>query len=117
MMLRILVCGGRDYRDQEAVYRALDAVHAKRVVSCIIAGAASGADHLAYNWAKDRGVEVLEFPADWKTYGKAAGPIRNQQMLDEGQPDGVVAFPGGRGTNGMVDLAIKAGIRVWDLRS
>ena len=44
--------------------------------------------------------------------GRKAGPIRNQRMLDEGKPDLVVAFPGGKGTNGMIDLARNAGVRV-----
>ena len=50
------------------------------------------------------------FPADWKVRGRAAGHIRNQQMLDEGRPHLVVAFPGGRGTADMVRRARAAGI-------
>ena len=47
---------------------------------------------------------------DWKKYGKKAGPLRNQQMLEEGKPDLVVAFPGGNGTADMVRRAKKANI-------
>ena len=51
------------------------------------------------------GVVVEEFKADWDKFGRAAGPIRNAQMLREGKPDLVVAFPGGRGTANMVAQA------------
>lgn len=110
--LRVLVCGGRDYDDREAVDQTLDRLHAERGIACIIAGAARGADTLAAAWATDRGIALLEFPADWKTQGRAAGPIRNQRMLEEGAPSYVVAFPGGRGTADMVRRAEGAGLTV-----
>ena len=111
--MRILVCGGRDYTNKEAVFCALDAVHAKRGVTCIIHGDARGADSLGKEWAISVGVEHIPFPADWNKHGKRAGPIRNQQMLDEGKPDGVVAFPGGVGTADMCRRAEAAGLKVW----
>jgi hypothetical protein len=111
--MRLLVCGGRDFRDDALLSAHLDAVHADRPISCVISGAASGADHLAYNWAKARGIDVVEFPADWKTHGKAAGPIRNRKMIVEGKPDEVIAFPGGRGTADMKRAALAAGIPTW----
>ena len=57
-------------------------------------------------------MKCLAFPAEWKKHGKAAGPIRNRKMLQDGKPDLVLAFPGGRGTANMVELATDAGIRV-----
>ena len=53
------------------------------------------------------------YPAQWDVYGRRAGPIRNQEMIDEGKPDGVVAFPGGKGTADMVRRAEAAGLKVW----
>lgn len=114
---RILVCGGRNYDDQERVYRILDAA-SRAVVDrtiAIIHGDAKGADHLADVWAKERQVSVLRFPADWESHGKRAGPIRNKQMLDEGKPHVVVAFPGGSGTKHMVGLARQYGIPVKEV--
>lgn len=111
--MKILVCGGRDYADKDAVFAALDAVHRKNAVTSIIHGGASGADSLAAEWAKARGVESVKFAADWNKHGKKAGPIRNSQMIAEGNPDGVVAFPGGRGTLDMTTQAKRAGITVW----
>ena len=78
----------------------------------MICGMARGADMMAYQWAQRHGITVHEFPADWDKHGRSAGYIRNKKMLDEGKPDLIVAFPGGKGTKMMVDLAEKAGIEV-----
>ena len=98
--MRILVCGGRDFVDYERLERVLDASGA----TLIIHGGARGADSLAGAWAKKRNVPVLVFYADWSV-GRKAGILRNQKMLDEGKPDKVIAFPGGRGTADMVRRA------------
>jgi hypothetical protein len=78
----------------------------------IIHGAASGADSLASIWAKAFAHKVESYPADWAKYSKRAGYIRNTQMLNEGKPDLVVAFPGGKGTQMMINLAEAAGVPV-----
>lgn len=79
---------------------------------CMAQGGATGADALARRWARWRGVWCVPYEADWNRYGKAAGPIRNERMLADFRPDLVVAFPGGRGTAHMVDIASRAGVRV-----
>lgn len=110
--LRVLVCGGRDYRDARRLRDIMDALHAKRPIALLIHGDALGADLLAEAWADARGVALRAYPAEWKKHGKGAGPIRNRQMLTEGRPDLVVAFPGGRGTADMVRQAEAAGVKV-----
>lgn len=109
--MRVLVCGGRDYNDIE---RFASVFLGKRV-TFIIEGGALGADNLARNWALRNDVPFRTYHADWKTHGRAAGPIRNQRMLDEGKPDLVVAFPGGRGTADMVRRAKAALIPVHEV--
>lgn len=111
-MSRILVCGGRDYKDRERLFAVLDAYRNSTSTMTVIHGDARGADCLAGEWAKDRNVPVCAFPADWNAHGKSAGPIRNAQMIREGQPNIVVAFPGGRGTDDMIRQARRAGINV-----
>lgn len=111
-MTRVLVCGGRDFVDHARVHAVLDHYHASNPFSVVISGAARGADTLAAEWADTRGISVLPFPADWDGHGRGAGPIRNAQMLREGKPDVVIAFPGGRGTADMVRRAEKAGVPV-----
>ena len=108
--MRVLVCGGRDFNDREFVDIVLSRIHAETPITVIITGMARGADRLGSLWGHDRELRVIDFVADWERHGKAAGPIRNQRMLDEGKPDMVVAFPGGRGTADMVDRARRAGI-------
>jgi hypothetical protein len=106
--MRVLVCGGRDYSDWDVFCNVLDYHQPDEIIS----GMARGADMLAATYARRFKIPLLEFPADWNKHGRAAGPIRNQQMLDEGRPDMVIAFPGGRGTADMVSRAKKAGVRV-----
>jgi hypothetical protein len=110
---RLLVCGGRDYADEAAAFRALDAADAQRRVAVVIHGGALGADTLAGRWAAARGRECIVFRADWQAHGKAAGPHRNAQMLNEGRPNGVLALPGGRGTADMTRRAKAYGLPVW----
>lgn len=82
----------------------------------IIHGGANGADSLAHQYAHISGIPVTVYPADWKKHGRGAGPIRNAQMLTEGKPDLVVAFPGGTGTKDMVTRAKRAGVEVLEVR-
>jgi hypothetical protein len=104
--MRVLVCGGRDFTDLGRVWSMLDTYHnmpgAGGPITLVIHGAAKGADELAAEWARSNRVEQRAFHADWQTHGKAAGPIRNRAMLDEGKPNLVIAFPGGKGTANMV---------------
>lgn len=137
--LRVLVCGGRTFgvvtefddfgdptpaddarawREHMELVFALEQIKADKGISVVIHGYAQGADSLARIWVEGTNGEVLHAPfrADWRTHGKAAGPIRNQRMIDEGKPDLVVAFPGGKGTADMVRRAAAAGLPVVDYR-
>jgi hypothetical protein len=73
-----------------------------------------GADYFAEMWCDRRHVAHEQYPADWEQYGKAAGMMRNRQMLEEGKPDLVVAFhddiAASKGTKNMVDIARAAGV-------
>lgn len=127
--MRVLVCGGREFRDWEWMFQTLDRL-SKNLggIEMIVHGAAPGADSWADTWAKDRGIEVKPEEADWSNishpdaviryhpngepYDAKAGHRRNRLMLDKWEPDLVVAFPGGKGTSGMVKLAKDAGVPV-----
>jgi hypothetical protein len=111
--MRVLVCGGRDYDEWLKVFDELEGL--KPYPTTVIQGGASGADRHARDWAHDSGTECITFDADWSKHGKSAGPIRNQRMLDEGKPDLVLAFPGGKGTADMVGRAKAAGVRVIEV--
>lgn len=110
---RIVVTGGRDFTNRTAVFAALDYVHRTRGMACLINGQARGADALSSQWAHARGVPLIEVPALWDAYHKAAGPRRNRWMCSLTQPTGAVAFPGGSGTADMLDVLDMAGVPVW----
>lgn len=109
--MRVLVCGGREYSDRAFLYRILEELQP----TCVVSGAARGADTFAKGWAIKARVNLILVPAKWDKYGRAAGYKRNAEMLTF-EPDRVIAFPGGRGTDMMVDLSLKAGVFVQDLR-
>lgn len=120
--MRVLVCGGRDldsalvwnWMEAHATELCADALNRAQHVQIthLIQGGAPGADQGAACWAEASEIPVRTFAADWKQYGRAAGPLRNAQMLAEGAPDVVVAFPGGAGTKDMVRKARAAGLPV-----
>lgn len=134
-MKTMLVCGGRYYgrvpfgapRDQSRIYEerarkeafvlyeALDHLKRDRDVRKVISGGAPGADDLANRWAVSRCIQSVVVKAEWKRFGKGAGPIRNRAMI-ELKPDFVVAFDGGDGTLNMIDIAREAGVEVIDYR-
>jgi YspA, cpYpsA-related SLOG family len=123
-LMRVLGCGDRNWTDRTLIFTTLSRLYeAMGLPFVVIDGQARGADKIVAEWAemmRKRGVEHEMYPARWSEFGRAAGPIRNQQMLDEGQPDLVVAFHAAitesRGTKDMVARAEKAGVQVWLIR-
>lgn len=129
--MRVLVCGGRGFHDKKLVYNTLDQLCVDRGLQSkpdeygnwlpknivIIHGAARGADSLADDWAVVNWVPTEEYKPDWDKLGKAAGILRNIDMLEQGKPDLVVAFPGGRGTAHMIRIAKEAGVEVIEIHS
>jgi hypothetical protein len=115
--MKVLVCGGRQYDDAEALASRLSEIHRDHGIAEIIEGGAAGADTLAREFGQRKGIPVRTFPADWDRHRRAAGPIRNRQMLEEGKPDLVVAFPGGRGTANMVKQARAVGVKVLEVKT
>lgn len=110
--MRVVVFGGRDFHNERLAFKALDILHRKYKFTCVIDGAARGADTLGYRWAKKNGIPTERYAADWVKFKAAAGPIRNRQMIEEGKPELGVQFPGGKGTANMNMQLRKAGIPV-----
>jgi hypothetical protein len=112
--MKILVCGSRKFDNWVLMRETLKEFLGPKDI--LIHGSAVGADRMsedvAYHLYEHPTVE--RYPADWEKHGKAAGPIRNKQMLDEGKPDLVIAFlaPNSRGTKNMIEQAQKAGVPV-----
>ena len=114
--MKVLVCGGRDFDNPNWLTITLDELSRGARWTAIIEGGARGADRQAREWAAASGIAVETYEADWQAHGPGAGPIRNRRMLDEGQPDLVVAFPGGPGTRNMVKQARARGILVHEMK-
>lgn len=120
-MVKAIICGGRDYRNRERVFKILDAAVERLGVDAIVqggqistdpeTGAKFGADWLAKSWAIQRALQCETFYADWTGLGRAAGPIRNGKMLGSGA-ELCIAFPGSAGTENMVAQATEKGLRV-----
>jgi hypothetical protein len=102
-----LVCGGRKFADQamfDDVMQRLTGMFG--CPSKIVHGdCPTGADQMADAWARRMAIEVKPEPADWDKHDKAAGPIRNEDMLHKHKPKRVIAFPGRNGTADMVRRA------------
>lgn len=111
-MTRAIVCGGRDYRNGVHLHNEMNKLHTRYKFTCIIEGGARGADELASCWADYNQIPKETYPAQWKRYGRSAGRRRNKQMIEEGKPDIVIAFPGGPGTRNMIIQATQARLLV-----
>lgn len=118
---RILVTGSRNHDDPYQVRRALQALvemaQLRGQFAVVVHGdCPSGVDFYAAKWCEHTGTTVEAHPAQWDTHGKAAGPLRNQKMVDLGA-DVCIAFPVGesRGTRDCMARAEKAGIPVFDM--
>jgi|SRR3984957_20973461 len=111
--MRIIIAGSRDFTDYNLLERTMDNLTAKLDTVVILSGAAKGADELGEKWAFKNWFRVERFHADWHTHGKAAGHIRNSEMI-AASPDCLVAFHKNNspGTRDIIDKAKKAGLIV-----
>lgn len=110
--MRIVVTGGRAYNNREHVFQVLDNLLKEfGSFSLVHGGYPTGVDDFAKDWAAVNNIDQKVYPADWKKYGRSAGPIRNREMINS-QPDLVVAFPGNNGTWDTIYRAIENGIEV-----
>ena len=112
MSFQVIIAGTRTFTDYELLSVKCDVFFSSKQPTAIICGMARGADLLGKRYAEENGFPVLEYPADWKHYGKKAGYLRNSQMLEVA--DALVAFWDGesRGTKNMIDIARNKGIPV-----
>jgi len=112
--MKLIITGGRNYEFTEEDRQALDELHTQQAVTEVVSGGCSGGAKCGELWAREHGIPVRVFPAEWKTHGKAAGPLRNRQMAEHA--DAVALFPGGRGTISMHAEAVRANLTVYDYR-
>ena len=109
--MKTVVTGGRDYTLTSEDLAFLDELATTLPITHLLTGAASGADADAEAWAARRGLSFTRVPADWKHYGRGAGPKRNAQLAS--LAEAVIAFPGGRGTLDMVTQATRRNLSIF----
>ena len=112
--MRVIITGSRDITDYSLVETAMiEAAKTGIVPSEVISGAADGVDKLGELWANNQNIPIERYPADWRTYGKAAGPMRNSTMARNA--DALVAVWDGisRGTADMINKANTRGLKVY----
>lgn len=117
--MRVAFIGSRNWTNQETIKEKLEkykSIAEKRgEILTVVSGGAPGADTIAVDLAREMRCNTLKYQANWAKWGKAAGPIRNQELLDEGDPEVVVAFKKGsisKGTDDMLEKASKRKIPI-----
>lgn len=110
--MKILCCGDRHWTNKGRIREVLQGYP---IDTIIIEGEASGVDTLCKEVARELKMTVISVPSNWNKYGKAAGPIRNKEMLDMNSSE-VIAFHNNisesRGTKNCITQARQRGIRV-----
>lgn len=114
--MRIIIAGSRSVSEED-VRRAIQLCPWAGFISAVVSGTAKGADEFGELWAMHNQIEVHRFPADWKKFGRRAGPMRNKVMSENAE--GLIAVWNGqsRGTHSMINLANKRGLRISVFRT
>lgn len=109
--MKVIIAGSRTIKDQAVIERAIR--ESGFQIAEVVSGCAEGVDRTAMYLAINAGLMVRRFPADWNAHGKAAGPIRNNQMAE--YADALIAIWDGssRGTKHMIEAAKKRGLKVF----
>ena len=109
--MRTIIAGSRTITDLAVVEEAVRA--SGFAPSVVLSGCAAGVDTLGERWANDRGIPAFAYPANWYRHGRAAGPIRNQEMAEKA--DALIAVWDGksRGTADMIRRAKARGLKVY----
>jgi YspA, cpYpsA-related SLOG family len=103
--MKTIVAGSRGIIDEAEIYRLLDGMNANGEITEVVSGhCPSSPDIVAEKWARSRNIPVKIFLAEWKKFGKAAGPIRNGGMAE--YADALIAFWDGK-SNGTGDMIEK----------
>ncbi len=107
----VAVAGSKPVSDADAIYAALDSVHAKYADMVLVHGGGQGAEMVAARWAESRGVHQVVCKPDWNAHGRAAPFRRNDELLSL-LPKGVIGFPGSGISENLLDKATQLGIPV-----
>ncbi|WP_397446021.1 DUF2493 domain-containing protein [Polaribacter sp. R77954] len=111
--MKVIIAGSRNFKDYQKLKRECSHfLQDKKNIVIVSGDHYKGADKLAMQYANEKGLNLIKFPAEWNKLGKAAGPIRNNKMAK--LADILIAFWDGksRGTQNMICLANQKGLKV-----
>lgn len=109
--MKVIVAGGRDIHDYDLVVQAIEESSFR--ITSIVSGGASGVDALGEQYASEHNLPLYVFLADWKTHGKAAGPMRNRKMAENSEALIAIWDGKSKGTKNMIETAKKLGLPVY----
>jgi len=115
--MKTIIAGSRDITDYDKVGTLLDIIHLTwrergMEITEVVSGCARGVDTLGERWANDLKIPIKQFPADWKKYGRAAGPIRNKQMAEYAAALIAIKHEVSAGTDDMIKQAKAKGLMI-----
>lgn len=112
--MKVIIAGSRNCTNFELLREKCDKILSKTDMNTVefISGGCRGVDKLGEQYAKSKGKTPIIYPANWKKYGKAAGPLRNLKMAENATH--LIAFlePGSKGTASMIKEAEKLNLKI-----
>ena len=111
--MKVIIAGSRHCTDRKLLDEAIRESGFK--ITGVVSGGARGVDTMGEDWAAEHGVSIHLYAAEWDKYGRAAGPIRNQQMAKDSGAEALIALKSSeaRGTASMIKEAKKAGLKIF----
>lgn len=111
--MKTIIAGSRDNIEYQDVLSAMEECPWSSEITEVVSGKARGVDTMGEQWAKENNIPIQEFPADWKKFGKSAGPRRNEEMGDYADALVAVWDGGSKGTKHMIDYSKNKGLKVF----
>jgi len=114
--MKVIIAGSRTITDPLELEKAIKDSGFKNLITEVVCGGANGADRLGRDWAEKQLIPIKYFIPDWKTLGKAAGPMRNSQMATYvGENGGLIALwdEKSSGTKDMIRKAERFNLKVY----
>lgn len=112
--MKTIIAGSRTIQDYAAVERAVQ--ESGFEITQVVSGCARGVDELGKQWGYRHDIPIANFPADWGTYGKQAGPIRNAAMAQYAEALILVWNGTSPGSRNMLEAAQKHGLKIFEFR-
>ena len=108
--MKTIIAGSRTIDDYDAICQII--IDSCFVITEVVSGTARGVDRLGEQWARENNILIKRFPANWSKYGKAAGPIRNEEMVKYAEAAIIVRSDHSKGATSMANLAKQYGLKV-----